>query len=299
MLVRLLLAGLLLVTVGCFQTSPEAKRAKHRERGVAYFEKAKYAEALIEYKNVLQIDPKDGDAHYRLALTYMKMGGLTNLQQAFAELSKTVELDAKNSDAQLKLGEMYLLAKEPGKARERADIVLASAPTSSEGLVLRGQSLINEQEFDQGITELKRALELDPKNTRIYLDLARTYMQMKQPVQAEDTLKDAMAISPNAPEIIVALGDLRLFTGKPSEAEAYYLRAIEVAPPPTSSWPTESRKTKSPYWFSGTTTSQSVRRRRPWRATRKRSKPVPRRRQPGTNSLTIISTWAQWTKPRN
>jgi tetratricopeptide (TPR) repeat protein len=230
MLARLLLAGLLLVTVGCFQTSPEAKKAKHRERGVAYFEKAKYAEALIEYKNVLQIDPKDGDAHYRLALTYMKMGGLTNLQQAFAELSKTVELDAKNSDAQLKLGEMYLLAKEPGKARERADIVLASAPKSSEGLVLRGQSLINEQEFDQGITELKRALELDPKNTRIYLDLARTYMQMKQPVQAENTLKDAMGISPNAPEIIVALGDLRLFTGKPSEAEAYYLRAIEVAP---------------------------------------------------------------------
>ncbi len=227
---RVLIGTLVLLLVGCVQASPEAKKAKHRERGHGYVEKAKYAEAVIEYKNILQIDPKDGDAHYRLALTYIKMGGMTNLQQAFSELTKTIELDANNIDAQLKLGEMYLLAKEPAKARERADIVLASAPTNTEGLVLRGQSLINEREFDQGISELKKALELDPKNTRIYLDLARTYMQMKQAEKAERTLNEALALSPKSPELIVALGDLRLLTGRADEAEAQYRRAIEAAP---------------------------------------------------------------------
>jgi tetratricopeptide (TPR) repeat protein len=227
---RVLAFSLVLLLVGCFQASPEAKKAKHRERGQGYFEKAKYAEALIEYKNVVQIDPKDSDAHYRLALTYIKIGGMTNLQQAFAELSKTVELNPKNVDAQLKLGEMYLLAKEPNKARERADIVLASTPNHSEGLVLRGQSLISEQEFAQGIAELKKALELTPKNTRIYLDLAHTYIQMKKPEQAEQTLKEALGLSPNAPELIVAMGDLRVLTGRAEEAEGHYLKAIEVAP---------------------------------------------------------------------
>ncbi|MDQ6735663.1 MAG: tetratricopeptide repeat protein, partial [Nitrospirota bacterium] len=114
--------------VSCDRFSPEAKKAKHRERGLAYYEKAQYQEALIELKNVVQIDPKDGDAHYRLALTYLKLGGLPNLQAAFGELSKTVELDQSNQDAQLKLGEMYLLSQQPAKAREHAEVVLASTP---------------------------------------------------------------------------------------------------------------------------------------------------------------------------
>src|SRR5712692_7398860 len=141
---------LVLAIGGCAQ-SPEAKKAKHRERAITYFDKGQFHEAVIEFKNVVQLDPKDVEGHYRLALTYLKIGGLPYLQAAFGELTKTVELDASNRDAQLKLGEMYLLGNEPAKARERADIILASAPKDSDGLILRGQSLIREKEFDQGI----------------------------------------------------------------------------------------------------------------------------------------------------
>src|SRR5207245_11496037 len=121
---------------------PEAKKAKHMERGVKYFQNSQYHEAVIEFKNVVQIDPKDADGHYRLALTYLKFGDIPNLQAAFGEFTKTVELDASNRDAQLKLGELYLLAREPAKARERADIVLAPAPKGPGSLILRGKSLI-------------------------------------------------------------------------------------------------------------------------------------------------------------
>ena len=85
---------LILAFGGCSQ-SPEAKKAKHRERAITYFDKGQYHEALIEFKNVVQIEPKDADAHYRLAQTYLKIGGLPNLQAAFVELTKTVELDSQ------------------------------------------------------------------------------------------------------------------------------------------------------------------------------------------------------------
>ena len=131
-----------LAAVSCSPSSPEAKKEKHRGRGLTYFEKGQFQEAVIEFKNVVQIEPKDADAHYRLAQTYLKIGGLPNLQAAFMELTKTVELDPSNQDAQLKLGEMYLLGNEPAKARERADMILASAPQNADGLILRGQSFI-------------------------------------------------------------------------------------------------------------------------------------------------------------
>lgn len=228
--VTMVLLTFVVTLVGCPQFSPEAKKAKHRERALSYFEKGQYQEALIEFKNVVQIDPKDADGHYRLALTYLKLGGLTNLQEAFGELHKTVELDASNLDAQLKLGELYLLGSKPAKAREQADIVLASAPKDPEGLILRGQSLINEKDFQQGIAELKKAVELDPKNIRIYIDLARAYVQMKDTTSAETTLQQALTVDPRSTDARLALGDLRIMTRKPDQAEVEYKRALEIAP---------------------------------------------------------------------
>src|SRR2546427_6791980 len=220
---------LILAFGGCSQ-SPEAEKAKHRERAITYFDKGQYHEAVIEFKNVVQLDPKDADGHYRLALTYLKFGDIPHLQAAFGELTKTVDLDASNRDAQLKLGELYLLAREPAKARERADIILASAPQDPQGLILRGKSLISEKEFDQGIAELMKAIELDPKKIRTYLDLASAYMQKKDPATAEATLQQALTAEPGSTDARLALGDLRLLTGKRDAAEVEYKRALEVAP---------------------------------------------------------------------
>ena len=236
MRVRSLIAAVLLISiaavpfVSCDRFSPEAKKAKHRERGLAYYDKAQYQEALIELKNVVQIDPKDPDGHYRLALTYLKLGGLPNLQAAFGELSKTVELDQSNQDAQLKLSEMYLMSQQPAKAREHAEVVLASTPQNTQGLILHGQSLISEKEFEKGIAELKKAIELDPKHIPTYLTLAQAYLQMKNIPEAEHALEQALAADPKSIEAIVAMGDFRLISGKPDEAEAQYKRALEIAP---------------------------------------------------------------------
>ena len=109
----ILCALVTLVCLSCDWSSPEAKKAKHRERAISYFEKGQYQEARIEYQNVLQIDPEDANAHYQLALTYLKLGGVPNLPQTFAALSRAVELDKTNQNAQLKLGELYLLNNEP------------------------------------------------------------------------------------------------------------------------------------------------------------------------------------------
>lgn len=226
------LIGILITLLvgGCDRFSPEAKKAKHLERGQTYFDKGQYSEALIEFKNVVQLDPKDAGTHYRLALTHLKLGGTTNLQGAFAELSRTVELDKTNRDAQLKLGELYLLGNEPAKAREQADIVLVSAPQNTEGLILKGRSLINENHFAEGIAELKKAIELDPENMRTYIELAQAYVFSKNRDAAEAALKQALAIDPRSVEILVALGDFRVITGKPDQAEAVYKQALDIAP---------------------------------------------------------------------
>jgi len=219
-----------LLCIGCDWSSPEAKKAKHLERAKSYLEKGQHQEALIEYQNVAQADPKDADAHYQLGLIYLKLGGLPNLQAAFAELSRSVQLDNTNQDAQLKLGELYLLGNEPTKAREQANIVLVSTPQSQEGLILKGRSLINEKRYQEGIGELKKAIELNPKNMPAYIELARAYLAANDPIAAEATLKQALKIDPRSMEILSALGDFYVTTGKPEQAEVIYKQVLETTP---------------------------------------------------------------------
>lgn len=72
----------------CTQLSAEEKKAKHQERGRAYFDEGKYQEALIEFKNVVQLDPKNAKAYHQLALIHLKLGGMPDLRSAFGNSVK-------------------------------------------------------------------------------------------------------------------------------------------------------------------------------------------------------------------
>ncbi|MDH4237404.1 MAG: tetratricopeptide repeat protein, partial [Nitrospira sp.] len=215
---------------GCTQASPETQKTKHLERAAGYMEKGQLQEALIEYMNVTKADPDNAEAYYQMALIHLKLGGNTNIQKAFAELRRTLEINKNNRDAQLKISEIYLLGKEPAKAREQADIILASAPDDQEALIIRGRSLINEKRHQDGIAELKKALARDPQQTGIYLEISRAYFFANDRAAAEETLRQGLSAIPKSPDLMLALGDFYLSTGKPNLAETTYKQLTDTAP---------------------------------------------------------------------
>src|SRR3989337_2876245 len=85
-------------------SSPEQKKAKHMKRGLKYFNDAKYNEAVIEFKNVVKLSPKDGEGHYHLGLALIRSGRVQDLSNAYQELSQAVEINPDIMDAQIQLG---------------------------------------------------------------------------------------------------------------------------------------------------------------------------------------------------
>lgn len=229
-LLRITCVLLTLTALSCGRMTPEEKQTQHRERAEAYVKQGQYPEAIIEYRNVTQLDPRNAQAHYQLALAYLRMGGLPNLSAAFTELTRTVELDKTNQDAQLKLGELYLQAREPDKALERANLVLGSAPQSAEGMLLRGRSLVNEQRYQEGVADLKKVLEIDPKNIHAYIDLARVHFTLNDRKAAEAVLQQALSVDPRSLLVLFALADFYNSTGQPERAETLYTQSIEAEP---------------------------------------------------------------------
>jgi len=80
----------LFIVSGLSGCSKEAKKAKHWKRGEKYYSENKFREAIIEYKNVLQLDPKDATCRYKLGLSHLRTG---QFREAFSEFSKSVELN--------------------------------------------------------------------------------------------------------------------------------------------------------------------------------------------------------------
>jgi Tfp pilus assembly protein PilF len=152
-----LLLAMFLAASGC---SKEAKLERHWKKGEQYFTENKPREALLEYKNVLKLNPKHTKAHYKLGLTYLRMG---MIREAYAEISKTVELDPGMIDARNQLGQLYLLSGDRKKAREQAEAVLAKDARNSSAHLLLSNAYLTEKNLDQAIVESRKAVQGEQK----------------------------------------------------------------------------------------------------------------------------------------
>src|SRR5262245_61523402 len=98
-----------LLLVFCLLTScnrdPEAAKKRYIENGNKYYEKGKYKEALIMYRNALKRDLKYGEAYYRSALAELR---LQRWADAAHSLQRAVELQPDNLDAHNRLANLYL-----------------------------------------------------------------------------------------------------------------------------------------------------------------------------------------------
>ena len=66
---------LLLLALGALACdSQETRLAQHREKGDALLAEQKWAEAALEFKNALSVDPNSAEAHYGLALSELPEG---------------------------------------------------------------------------------------------------------------------------------------------------------------------------------------------------------------------------------
>src|SRR5579863_1232450 len=131
------LCVILVVCLGGCSRNPEVRKRNYLDKGNSYFQKAKYREAIIEYQNAIQIDPKFGDAHFGLAKVFLQQG---DWNHAYQELSLAVEYNPANWQAQIALGNLMLASGHKLEARHSAETVLQSDPNSVEAQVLLANS---------------------------------------------------------------------------------------------------------------------------------------------------------------
>src|SRR5678816_4174100 len=94
-------------TIACSK-DPEVAKREYVRSGDAYVAKKLYKEAVVEYRNAVQRDPRFGEARAKLADAYFQTGEVEN---AFREYIRAADLLPNDVTAQLKAGEMLLVGK--------------------------------------------------------------------------------------------------------------------------------------------------------------------------------------------
>src|SRR5436305_1560363 len=158
-LTLILCTGLIALS-GC---NGKDSKTKYFQSAKNFESKGKAVEAMIQYKNALQIDPAFVDARVGLARVLLSQGDTVGSE---LELNKALQNDPHAVSALLSLGQIYLLARHSDQAEEKAEAVLATAPGNHDALLLLGQAKLISNQLDDAEAKFRKLVEADRLNVQ-------------------------------------------------------------------------------------------------------------------------------------
>jgi Tfp pilus assembly protein PilF len=212
---------------GCHR-DPNVRKHKYLESGDRYSAEGKYREAAIQYLNALKVDKSFPDAHFALAHAYMHLG---QFSAAYAELARTVEEQPANYKARIELGNLLLAGGKIDDAQKQADAVMAAQPNNPDLYAMLSAIAVRRGNRDQALTEINRALELEPNRASFHEDLA--LLQSADPTKAsseEEEMKKAVALDPKSVNAKLLLASFYARNNRLQEAEKAGWDAIATDP---------------------------------------------------------------------
>lgn len=156
-LVLVICMSLILVACG----GAESRKAKYLQSAEEHYRNDDCDKAKLDYRNVLQIDPKDIDSRIGLARC---LGQEQEWRSVYKLLSKVNEEQPDNIEAKHELAKLYLLSGDRDKTYELIEEVLAIEPKHASSIALRGLFHTANQTIVAARNDANEALALDEDN---------------------------------------------------------------------------------------------------------------------------------------
>jgi tetratricopeptide (TPR) repeat protein len=227
----------LVALVSC-NRDPSVAKKRYLDSGNKYFERGKFKEASIMYRNALQKDLRYGPAHYKLGLTYIRTGQLAPAVQSLRRAVELLPVEQPDQwDAAIKLSEIYLAASPDKQYLEEVEgytkQLLKRDPNSYDGHRLSGdlgfvrsaaalrvgQKDPAKEFLADAIAEYRKADAIKPEQQGIGMQLARALLAYGDTAGAEHLYLHLIDKHKNLDYAYTELYRLYMLTGKPEEGE--------------------------------------------------------------------------------
>ncbi|MBB3170077.1 tetratricopeptide repeat protein [Simiduia aestuariiviva] len=231
--------GLLLVlsvlAVGCSNDAQEnaEKSARHLKSATVYEAQGQYRAAMLEARNVIQLNPDQDDGYLVLARIYNSIGAFGMTQKL---LEPKVEAGATLSpELAVELAESYLASKKFRSASKLLET--AQSADLNPALALERQRLLGEaylylkdqKAFDSVKASLSKRGGQEAQVVSLFLSAAESLANNK-PDQAEASLKTLLSIDASYFDALTLSGDISMYYNRLDDAERAYTKAISGLP---------------------------------------------------------------------
>ncbi len=180
-------------------------------------------------------DPGLHNPDYFAGIRHLSMD--SELDSAIQSLSRAAKRVSESPAIWAELGEAYRVqARITGsngfktlalKCAVRAQSLNPDAPSVHR---LEGFLHLDAGLYANAVDDFARAVELEPKNPRGYLGLARVYNKMDRTREALQTAARAIEVGPNNAECFLTLGAIYYDLGQFNESAQQFERAVQLTP---------------------------------------------------------------------
>lgn len=175
-------------------------------------------EARKRFEKLIATDPKNAQAF--LALAELKARSGEKPEDVAAFINKAIEASPVDVSARLALVNFYLATKEPKKAVAAAQDALGALPDNPAILDAEGRAQQAAENFNQALSTYGKLAALLPKSQQPHLRMAEVHLAAKDKDAAMQSLRKALAVTPDSIEAQRGMMMLDLDAGRTDVAIA-------------------------------------------------------------------------------
>jgi tetratricopeptide (TPR) repeat protein len=194
-----------------------------------YIQSGRLKQAVSEAETALRENPNDTNQRRILGRIFMRLIGDTQtnkvneemLKRATEQYLKIVEKEPSDAEAWMTLGRLHKIAQNSVEAEKAFSKVLSMDPENEDAMSGLAMVYLDLGDSKRAADLLRKVAEKEP-NMRTLTALAGTYEQMRDFALAAETLKRALALSPDNDDIKRALAQNLMLADQLDEARKIY-----------------------------------------------------------------------------
>lgn len=204
------------------ETAPDIFES-HRGLSVAYSKNGDMANAEIQIKRALEINPNDSESNFFL-------WKIKNEDENSINIKKAIELNPSFSPPYNELALLMQKNKNYAKAIDYLNTAININPGFVYAYMNLGNVYYEMKNYNEAIKNYKKALEVDPNFSYVYIYLGNSYMLINETEKAIDSFKSAIKLNPYFVHAYNNLGNTYYLSKSYDEAINNYAKAIELNP---------------------------------------------------------------------
>ena len=152
------------------QKQDESKDADfYTKRGISYYQKGEYDQAILDFDKALQINPMNAEAYNNRGSVYGEKG---RYDQAISDFCKALEISPMYAEAYYNRGVTYNRRGQSDQAILDFEKALEINPRLAEAYYSRGLVYDGKGQYDQAISDYNKAIEINPRFVNPYNEIA-------------------------------------------------------------------------------------------------------------------------------